>query len=350
MMLTGEAGTGKTYQIKQAIIKDKRWALLTATTGIAAVNLSGSLDSQTVTTVNGALKYGDTSSLEYKFVSGGLHRILKEISAKYRRIAIEEVSMMPAEQLELITRAVVDINKLDEVQRRGGFGVVLIGDFCQLPPVKGKYAFNANCWSLYAEHILRLKKVWRQTDKEFLAGINAARRGDGKRCAELLRETSVTWNTEMKANFDGTTIMSTNAEVDKFNEVHLQKLLSSGRKQINHKSFRWGKQKGEWKNIPETLILAEGAYVMALSNDTAEYTWVNGDCGTVMGGHEGRRNIDLQLVRNGQIKTIGFVIRRVREKEAPAGFTTLEYYTKREYKEWLESEGMETPERFWSGR
>lgn len=39
--LTGAAGTGKTFTIKNQIQRDPMYAIITATTGIAAVNIGG---------------------------------------------------------------------------------------------------------------------------------------------------------------------------------------------------------------------------------------------------------------------------------------------------------------------
>lgn len=337
--VTGNAGTGKTYGIKQQIAKNPKWALLTATTGIAAINLSGAHDSQTITTINGALKYSDTKSLEDSAAMGYLEKNLLRVALMYRRLAVDEASMLGKRPLDLICRAVEQVNEDERVIARGGFGLVLVGDFCQLPPIKDGYAFKSGYWEQFK--VIRLTKSWRQAKGEFLNAINAARCGDGKLCAELLDSTETKWLDVADSLYDGTTIMSKNDEVDNFNEVNLSRLIGKGNKRITLKNYRWGKQKPEWKNIPEELYLAENAYVMILSNNSPSYTWVNGDCGHIKDAHETRRSLDIQLTRNGKIETIGFVRRYCTQSEVPDGMLEpIWLSSKKKYREWLDDEGV----------
>src|SRR5947208_10565814 len=50
--LTGAAGTGKTWEVRRRMQADRRYGVLAATTGIAAVNLD-------TTTINSLLSYFD---------------------------------------------------------------------------------------------------------------------------------------------------------------------------------------------------------------------------------------------------------------------------------------------------
>ena len=149
--LTGKAGSGKTYTLKQRITDTKKlggrvrnYGTLCATTGIAALNLSGG-NGDTVTTLNSTLKYFDTNSLKDNFASRRLHNQLKEVARGGNNLIIDEISMMDAEQLDLIYDAVMEINELQEIYNKGGLGIILSGDFAQLPPVKAEFCFNAKC-------------------------------------------------------------------------------------------------------------------------------------------------------------------------------------------------------------
>src|SRR5205823_2170218 len=95
----------------------------------------------------------------------------------------DEISMMPKEQLDLIVRAADEINESGEHT----LGLVLTGDFCQLPPVNADFCFKAECWPKFVRNITRLTKVWRQGDERFLEAINAVRSGDGLKGAALLK-------------------------------------------------------------------------------------------------------------------------------------------------------------------
>lgn len=294
--LTGGAGTGKTYEIKRRMEEyrnehptvDRCYGVLAATTGIAAINLGDN-----TTTINSVLKFFDIESLEESYTSGKLQQSLKDISRLADNLIIDEISMMHAKALDIIWDALVEINQHEETKERDGLGLIITGDFCQLPPVPDKdprtgknlevkYAFEAQCWKYFEANTTKLTKNWRQDDLEFVKALNYARRGDGMNCANILRaHKGVKFNAEIEINFDGTTIFSKNVEVDRLNTTRLRNLLHGGKKAFLVKSFRWGKQRGEWKNIPETLELAEEAYVMILANDSKQngFRYANGTTG-----------------------------------------------------------------------
>jgi AAA domain/Helicase len=282
--ITGAAGTGKTSLIRQRIADFKakgvkNYGVLTATTGIAAINLSGA-SGDTVTTINSELGYFDTNSLKDNYASRRLHAAIKRTSRKGKNIIIDEVSMMDAEQLDIIYNALYEVNELAEVSNRGGLGLILVFDFCQLPPVNAEFAFNAQCWNKIK--ITKLEKVWRQNDKVYLDMLNSARCGDGLKTANLLCSMeSVTLTPSLDSHFDGTTIVPVNKLVDSINKIRLDELIIKGAKSWEFKSFRWGRQLGEWKNIPEGRTVAKGAYIMILANDAPEFTYANGSCGYI---------------------------------------------------------------------
>src|SRR5581483_4999118 len=101
--VTGAAGTGKTYQLKKLIEEDRSAGLLCATTGVAAVNLS-------TTTINSMLGYFDTDSLADAYAHGKLVRKIMNVTRQYKRLMIDEISMLEATQLDIITQAVMEAN------------------------------------------------------------------------------------------------------------------------------------------------------------------------------------------------------------------------------------------------
>ncbi|CAG8575879.1 666_t:CDS:2, partial [Scutellospora calospora] len=50
----------------------------------------------------------------------------------------------------------------------GGIQLVISGDFAQLRPVEGKYAFQSKLWDLAIEENIFLKKIYRQSDEYFI--------------------------------------------------------------------------------------------------------------------------------------------------------------------------------------
>jgi molybdopterin-guanine dinucleotide biosynthesis protein len=323
--VTGAAGTGKTTLIRQRIADFKakgvkNYGILTATTGIAAINLSGA-SGDTVTTINSELGYFDTNSLKDNYASRRLHAAIKRTARKGKNIIIDEVSMMDAEQLDIIYNALYEVNDLAEVSNRGGLGLILVFDFCQLPPVNAEFAFNAKCWNKIK--ITKLEKIWRQNDKVYLDMLNSARCGDGLKTANLLCSMeSVTLTPSLDSHFDGTTIVPVNKLVDSINKIRLDELIIKGAKSWEFRSFRWGRQLGEWKNIPESRVVAKGAYVMILANDAPTFSYANGSCGYIENCDISTGSTDIILAneQKRQVK-VRKVTRCNYTKETPEGFS-----------------------------
>lgn len=307
--LTGRAGTGKTYAIRQRIAEDEHYGVLCATTGIAAVNLDS-------ITINSLLGYFDTDSLRDAYLCGRMTRTLASVAKSVQRVVIDEHSMMEAPQLELIYRAIYEVN----TKHRVGLpplGLTLVGDFAQLPPVRGLWAFEADCWPEFALHTTSLTKMWRQDEPIFLEALQACRTGRGRDCVDLLVAGGVKWNISRDLAFGGTTIVPKNALVDRHNDMVLGELPG---KPLPVNSRRWGRQRKEWDNIPPTLRLKDRAYVMILANCTDPdqnsdgLAYANGDCGYVRGFEDG--DFVIELLR-GKTVYIGSIVRDVAVADKP---------------------------------
>lgn len=306
----GAAGTGKTFHWKERIREDPSEGVLCATTGIAGVNLG-------TVTINSLLKYFNTESLINAYVSGRLVSRLASLAKSVRNLICDEVSMMPAEQLDTLYKAVQEANRRKAVMKVNpdGLGIVLVGDFAQLPPIKARWAFEADCWGEFDAGTQRLTTNWRQGDGAFLDAINALRAGEGEHGADLLATTATEFSQSLDLHFPGTTIMAKNDEVDRFNWQALQRVRGE---KFSVKSSRWsvGRPPGEWKNIPERIELKIGAYVMILANDTTgEFRFANGDCGLIVGRDSS--SIQVRLARNDDVVDVGMIERRVHDDDKP---------------------------------
>lgn len=285
--LLGPAGSGKTTILQKKIANGERIKLC-ATTGIAAVNLSSGLENQQVMTLASTLRFYDTASLQESYAKGHLQNTLKKlvIQDKFNVLAIDEVSMMPAVQFEILCHALLEVNMLKGVQEKGGLRLVLTGDFCQLPPVEegSKYVFESKYWK-YVNPIYKLTKIHRQTNPLFLEALAAGRKGEGtimvRKLREIEQEDQISiFQSNLAMEFEGVTIFGTNKECDRFNLVRLSNLVGRGHKEIRITNYRWGEQLSEWKKyIPDVIELAEKAYVMILSNDIPDFRFANGSCG-----------------------------------------------------------------------
>jgi ATP-dependent DNA helicase PIF1 len=311
----GAAGTGKTFNVKQAIAADPRYGLLSATTGIAAINLGA-------ITINSLLKYYDTSSLAEAFMNGWVQqRLLKLAKDGYKWLIIDEVSMMAAEQLDIIYQSTKQVNEMLAEMGKAPIGIYLTGDFAQLPPIKSKWAFEAECWPLFDSATERLTKVWRQSDAKFLDAINHIRAGRGMVGATLLAQLGVEFSKVTDQRFNGTTIIAKNDAVDNFNWLCLSKV--PGVPYIV-KSDRWmmtgRRMPKDWDNIPGELKLKDNALVMILANDTSptgEFSYCNGDCGHIVKYDDKSGKFTVRLIRNLAEVEISRIQRKETQREPP---------------------------------
>ena len=322
--ITGAAGTGKTYEVQRRRAADPEGVVVAATTGIAAVNLGPQ-----VTTIHSLLKFFDHNSLVDAYTDGRLQRKIRKLAdAGMRELIVDEISMFCAPAMDILYAA------CNEVEANDGFNLKLtpVGDFCQLPPIAdadtpatGNYAFEADCWvPNFSQHTTRLTQIFRQEDTDFVHALQAARRGAGQEVLVYLQRVGVRFEQSLSNTFDGTTLCATNHEVDVYNRRRLYLVPPEGGDRVPHiESTRWaipgpdGRQPSEWKQIPEMFPFKLGAYVMILSNDTAQFNWANGDCGTLVDATPNQ--FVVRLKRNGRDVVIGKVTRTLTTRQKPAG-------------------------------
>lgn len=332
---TGPAGSGKTFQFRQEIEADPQAGILCATTGVAAVNLN-------TTTVHSVLGFFNTESLADAYATRKLVRRMIQLRRGYgyRSLKIDEASMLGAYPLSIITQAAEDANA--RMHESGeSIAIDLTGDFAQLPPVNEEWAFKSEKWPEYAKNITKLDKIYRQSDPEFLEALKLARAGNGPDAAEALRPL-VKWTAGVDLAFDGTTIVATNDDVDSMNKLRYMKLPGQAKR---FKSSRWGKQLGEWKNIPDEVLLKENALVMIMNNGYEFYTdpetlkqtrklvYANGDTGKIV-GMQGE-TVLVELKRNGQVVEVGYNSRNFETKDEPGKFDDPKAYLDEEKERWV---------------
>ncbi len=302
-MLTGPAGCGKTFTAKEKIRQNPSYARLTASTGIAAVNLGGDTK-----TIHSELKFYNEASIKKAYERGYLQENLANLALRgYENIALDEISMFSGIHLEYIIEALSDANEYTMKD----MGFIGIGDFCQLPPIPdrdshdprtGQFAFRSRAWKFFEDNIVKMEKIWRQDNPEFLEVMNLLRAGKGKPAAEILQRLGVKFTPTIDKNYEGTTLMATNAVVDGYNKERLAKIMSP---LLISRPIKRGTQLKEWDSqIPLNLYLKEGAYVMILANDVPHFRWVNGDCGWIRGYEKNDDVFLVELVRTGEVVKI----------------------------------------------
>lgn len=320
--LAGAAGSGKTFLAKQWA-EEVAGVELCATTGIAAINLGG-------TTINALLGYFDTKSLQDAYIQGSLRARLGRLwRSGVRHLVVDEVSMLDADQLTDLKRAIDEVNTKDyvlqskaEQEWQEEFGapemsMMLVGDFCQLPPVKAEFAFESPEWPAFDRHTITLTEIRRQADEDFILALRAARIGDA---GTVLDYFAGKLHATTDDRFEGSTLLAKNESVDRYNRLRMDRVKG---REVQFASRREGEQRSEWGNpkkppetwgIPQTLILKIGALVMILANrkivaGTNLFEYVNGDLGEVVDVQDGGRTCLVRLQRTGGVARVQYVRR-----------------------------------------
>jgi ATP-dependent exoDNAse (exonuclease V) alpha subunit len=277
VLLTGPAGSGKTYVLAEFIKKAKRegkTVAVTATTGLAASHLNGS-------TIHSWSGIGIADELPANFVAN-LSKARHDVITKTDVLIIDEISMLHDYRLDMVDQAARLVRKSDEPF--GDIQVILCGDFFQLPPVSrgdakaGGFVVGSHAWTQLDPVICRLSEQHRQDDEDFLTVLNALRAGDIRRAhAEALLA-------RVDAPLSGavTELHTTNVDVDRINEAqlktiegdtHIYDMTTTGK--INYvDSLKRSCL------APEVLELKAGALVMCIKN-AQDRKYVNGSLGIV---------------------------------------------------------------------
>lgn len=277
VFVTGKAGSGKTTFLKHLITHTKKRCVVTAPTGVAAINAGG----MTLHSLFG-IPFGPISPydrLENKFTE-----YKTEMLMRLELLVIDEISMVRPDVLDTVDRKLRWVR--NEEKPFGGVQVVMFGDLFQLPPVVKKndkkilkeyyddfYFFNALVFKRTGFHVMELTKIFRQTDEAFIKVLNDIR--NYKVTSDELDVLSELKDKAASQSYDGGIHICTHkADVEKINAEKLGASAFTYDAQIQDK-------------FPEAsmpcdthLRLRVGARVMALTNDTQK-GYYNGMLGNV---------------------------------------------------------------------
>ena len=282
VFLTGPAGSGKTYLLKQYIDylkKNHIGVAVTASTGIAATHMNG----QTIHSWSGmgiAEVFGED---DYKRLKKRPYHSQRLRNTKV--LIIDEVSMLHAHQLDIVN----DICKRfkEPFTAFGGLQVILCGDFFQLPPVakygqQARFVIESEAWEEMDPQICYLEEQHRQEDKKMLKILKDIR---ARSCDDKTMELICTReNKEIKDAVTPTKLYTHNANVDFINDAELKKLQEEPRTFLMTSSGIEQLVATVKKGClaPEKLVLKKGAAVMFVKNNF-ERGYVNGTLGKVIG-------------------------------------------------------------------
>ncbi len=301
IFLTGKAGTGKTTFLRYIKNTSHKNKIVVAPTGVAAMHAGGSTIHSFFQMPLGSFvpeqMQQNFSERENFFNKQTLLKNLRLNKTKINIIRaldlliIDEVSMVRADLLDALDVILKSVRKR-QWQPFGGVQMLFIGDLSQLPPVvkdyqwqvlsqfyKSPFFFHAHSLNQNPPLYLELKKIYRQTAKDFIQLLNKIRLCQaGKEDLELL-------NSYYKPAFvpDGDEnyiiLTSHNAKADQINQSRLEKLKGTA---FSYKADIEGNFSESAYPAEEKLLLKKDAQVMFIRNDhSEEKRFYNGKIGTI---------------------------------------------------------------------
>lgn len=297
-LLTGPAGSGKTYLLNQFIRSAKKsgkHVSVTATTGLAATHLSGS-------TIHSWSGIGIHDVLPPNFHEH-MYKGRADTIIKTDVLIIDEISMLHDYRLDMVDQIARQVRGEDIPF--GGIQIILCGDFFQLPPVTrgeqppASFVVSSNAWEELDPVVCYLDEQHRQNDDQFLEILTALRAGDVRR-----RHAEALLARQSKDVGPATELHTTNVDVDAINARALAEL--PGEEHTYH-AVTTGKA-GYVENLTRSclaldeLVLKKGALIMCIKN-SPEKKYVNGSLGVVT-GFETLTDYPIVELRNGRKMTI----------------------------------------------
>ena len=298
LFIAGGAGCGKSYvtetiinflNVHTALIAGISPVRVCAPTGTAARNINGQ-------TIYSLLKIPVSQYLNYEPLSAfHLEKLRQKISGIHT-IVLDEISMVSDRMLTIINRRLIEISQVNNIM--GNFNIILVGDFFQLRPIRGTYAFkNRFIWDYFIPFYLT-ENLRQCNDSVFFQILNRARVG-------LLKSEDISTLKSKLISFDKESIQPhlhiypLRKSVDELNRKQQQILTASDdtnsfNLNAEHYFSQNDKEPGgnvsnefnpgddrDAGNIPITIYLTKGTRVMLIRNIMLDTGLVNGAMGTV---------------------------------------------------------------------
>ena len=277
IFLTGPAGVGKTFLLKEYMEEEKKNGkniLVCAPTGTAAVNILG----ETVHSLFGIPVpcYGITIS---KTPAAKI-----KILAMADIIIVDEISMARCDVFSYMIRVLKKAEKVKGKKIR----LIVSGDFSQLPPVvpkteekllkkfgyhKSGYPFTTKEWEKCSFKVICLTEIKRQDDtSEFVKYLNKVRNCE-KECLEYFEQFV---QEDYSCSQDEILLCGTNSEAEKRNKEYLDALEGN---MVAYQSEKKGRNTSGI--IDDIILLKENCRVMFTVNDVIYNRYQNGTLGYI---------------------------------------------------------------------
>jgi ATP-dependent DNA helicase PIF1 len=295
IFVTGRAGTGKSTLLTYLIENTKKKVAVCAPTGVAALNVGG-------VTIHSLFGF-PFGILGTEDIGRHLNRRTREVLAAIDMLVIDEVSMVNADLMDTMSRA-MGIARGRRKLPFGGAQVVMFGDPYQLAPVPGNneeraymaenyqsnWFFDAHVWREDSLERYELSEIFRQHDEHFKEILNAIR--DGSCTQEMLDYINQCGN-RFPPHDDVIRLATINESVNSVNRHRMSRLETKPK--TFTAVFSAADEKAFGRTLPAepVLELKVGAQVMFIKNDDSSTVknpngtgllkrWVNGTIGTVV--------------------------------------------------------------------
>lgn len=277
LFITGKAGTGKTTFVKRIQEEINKTFLVLAPTGIAALKVGGQ-------TIHSVFRFPfdvitpETRLWEDQKSNPGRYQRTKSLLKLVDTIIVDEVSMVRCDIVDAMDRILRHV--MSTYQPFGGKQIIFVGDLCQLPPVVkkdesiilSKYYGGVSPF-FYKAHVIKrmnlpkieFRKVYRQTDGEFIKLLNKMRSGEvSLRDLEMINK-----NVGAPKDSDDyfVTLATKNHVADSINEEKLDELEGD---EYNYDGVISGNFRKSDCPVPMTLNLKVGAQVIICRNKCVE--------------------------------------------------------------------------------
>lgn len=278
VFLSGGAGVGKSTVIKKVLQHTDNTTMICAPTGIAALNVHG-------VTIHRLLKLTSENTL----INRKPTRVPEEFY-KVKRIIVDEISMCRSDLFAYLVNTISLANYDHPIQ------LVVVGDFCQLPPVVTKrdaeffkngseFAFTTTEWKDMNFKTIILNKIIRQDNQNFARALNQIRMGNKRGIRYINQKSSKSIQT------DAITLASRNLEVDLINNSYLDNLDSDS---ITFNAIIKGEVKKSEQPVDTLLTVYLGEQVLVTANDKNDQ-YTNGTTGTIIDFEHGSENIGIVI-------------------------------------------------------
>ncbi len=290
IFLTGKAGTGKTTFLHNLHKNSAKRMIITAPTGVAAINAGGvTLHSffqlPFAPFVPGSETHERNRQRQFRF-SKEKKQIIKSLDL----LVIDEISMVRADLLDAIDAVLRRHRRNNEPF--GGVQLLMIGDLHQLSPVakqkewqllqeyyESVYFFSSKALAQTEFITIELKHIYRQSDTAFIKLLNQVR--DNRLDQAGINKLNQRYLPDFTPDNDQgyITLTTHNHKAETINQARLKNLPQKG----------YTFEAEISKDFPEyifptsaTLLLKEGAQVMFVRNDISpDKLYYNGKIGKV---------------------------------------------------------------------